>query len=152
MFSILSSTPRPAPTTASRTRRRRRRTAAAAGVAAVGLVFASAPAATAAPASVVRDFYVDYGASYASGTATFTNRSVILDGTLHAVGCGRVIYGDAYAGPNDSDYLGSGSSTPRCDGNWPFHVPVPADKPGGADRVLITLAAPDGYDAVWVFR
>jgi hypothetical protein len=140
--------PRSAPTTASRTRRRR--AAVVAGVAAVGLVLASAPAATAASESVVRDFYVDYGASYASGTATFTNRSVILEGTLHAVGCGRAVYGDAYAGTDN--YLGSASSTPRCDGNWSLDVPVPANAAGGADRVLITLVAPDGTDFVWAYR
>ncbi|MFJ8916322.1 hypothetical protein [Amycolatopsis sp. NPDC102389] len=123
--------------------------AAAAGMAAAGLVLAGAPAATAAPASVVRSFYVEYGASYASGTATFTNRTVLLEGTLHAVGCGRSVYGYSYAGPN---YLGTASSTPRCDGNWPIDIPVPANKPGGADRVLIQLDAPDGANSEWFYR
>ncbi|MDX8056088.1 hypothetical protein SK571_42500 [Lentzea sp. BCCO 10_0798] len=100
-------------------------------------------------ATVVKEFYVDYGASYATGTVTFSNRWATIEGTLHAVGCGRVVYGDAYAWPN---YLGSASSTPRCDGNWSLDVPIPANKPGGANRVLITLAAPDGSDAVWVDR
>lgn len=100
--------------------------------------------------SVVRDFRVPYGASYATGTATFSNRWVTLDGTLHAVGCGRAVYGFAYAGINP---VGDGaSSTPRCDGNWPFHVPVPADVAGGADSVFITLVAPDGSNSVWVDR
>ncbi|GAA1307629.1 hypothetical protein GCM10009634_70920 [Saccharothrix xinjiangensis] len=115
----------------------------------MGLVLASTPAATAVSASVVRDFYVDYGASYASGTATFTNRWVILEGTLHAVGCDRAVYGDSYAGSN---HLGSASSTPRCDGNWPIDIPVPANVVGGADRVLIRLVAPDGFEAVWAYR
>ncbi len=137
----------PAPTTARRTRRR----TVAAGAAAVGLVLVTAPAATAGQVSVVRNFHVAYGASYATGTATFTNRWVTLDGTLHAVGCGRVVYGDSYAAGKGIDG-GSASSTPRCDGNWPIHVPVPADVVGGADSVLITLAAPDGTAARWAYR
>jgi hypothetical protein len=142
---MLKSAPRSAPTTARRPRRRR--TAAAVGVAAVGLVLATAPVATAASASFVRDFYVDYGASYATGTATFTDRSVILDGTLHVVGCDRAVYGYAYAGLTR---LGVASSTRRCDGNWTFHVPVPADVAGGASTVDVVLMASDGYDDVWV--
>ncbi|MEU4519894.1 hypothetical protein AB0F52_14380 [Amycolatopsis sp. NPDC024027] len=142
MFTMLKSVSRSAPATA-------RRTAAAAGVAAVGLVLATAPAATAAPTSVARHFHVPYGNSYADGYATFTNRWVTLDGTLHAVGCGRVVYGDSYAA---GKYLDSASSTPRCDGNWPIHIPVPADVVGGADSVLITLAAPDGTAARWAYR
>ena len=145
----MKSTSRSAPTTARRTRLRR--AAAAAGVAAVGVVLATAPAATAAPASVWH-FHVPYGASYADGDATFTDRSVILDGTLHAVGCGRYVWGDSFNGPDSSGHLGSASSTPRCDGNWSFHVPVPADVAGGADRVLITLIAPDGRNRDWAFR
>jgi hypothetical protein len=144
---MLKSAPHSAPTTARRTRCRR--TAAAAGVAAVGLVLATAPAAAAAPSSVVRHFHVPYGNSYADGDATFTNRWVTLDGTLHAVGCGRTVYGDSYAAGN---YLDSASSTPRCDGNWQFHIPVPANVVGGADSVLITLAAPDGSAARWAYR
>jgi len=97
--------------------------------------------------SVVRNFRVPYGASYAIGTATFTNRWVTLDGTLHAVGCGRAVYGYAYAGLNP---LGEASSTPRCDGNWSFHVPVPANVAGGASTVDVVLKAPDGYNDVWV--
>jgi hypothetical protein len=119
-------------------------------VAAAGLLLATGPAATAAPASYTHGFIISYGASYVIGEATFTNRSVILDGTLHAVGCGRVVLGNSYAGPDLSDHLGSGSSTPRCSGDWSIHVPVPADKPGGADRVLITLVAPDGSASDWV--
>jgi hypothetical protein len=57
-------------------------------VAALASLVLVTPAATAAPAPVVRDFYVDYGASYATGTATFSNRWVTVKGTLHAVGCG----------------------------------------------------------------
>jgi hypothetical protein len=137
------STSHPAPTTA------RRLTAAAAGVAAVGIVLAAAPAATATQVSVVRHFHVPYGNSYADGDATFSNRWVTLDGTLHAVGCGRTVYGDSYAA---GKYLDSASSTPRCDGNWPFHIPVPADVVGGADSVKITLAAPDGAASKWAYR
>jgi hypothetical protein len=144
---MLKSTSHTAPTTV-RSARRRRATAAV-GVAAVGLVLAAAPVATAAPASVVRDFTLPYGASHATGTATFTNRSVILDGTLHAVGCGRTVYGYAYAGNYP---LGSASSTPRCDGDWAFHVPVPADVAGGADSVDVELLAPDGDNIVTVYR
>ena len=146
---MLKSTSRSAPTTASRTRRRC--AAAAAGVAAVGVVLATAPAATAAPASVVRHFHVPYANSYADGDATFTNRSVILDGTLHAVGCGRTVYGYAYVG-DDPASIGKASSTPRCDGNWPFHVPVPADRVGGAISVRVELVVPEDLDWVWVYR
>ncbi len=149
MFTMLKSASHFAPTTAHRTRRRR--TTAAAGVAAVALVLTTAPAATAAPASVARDFHVSYGASYADGTATFTNRTVILQGTLHAVGCGRAIYGYSYAGGNPISG-GAASSTPRCDGNWSFDVPVPANVAGGADSVLIELVAPDGYGYTWAYR
>jgi hypothetical protein len=75
---------------------------------------------------------------------------VILKGTLHAVGCGRYVYGLAFAGVNP---LGGGAtSTPRCDGNWPIDVPVPADVVGGADSVYIALYAPDGYNYGWADR
>ncbi|WP_410592000.1 hypothetical protein [Amycolatopsis sp. lyj-23] len=148
MLTTLKSTSRPVPASARRTRRR---TVAAAGVAAAGLVLATAPAATAAQVSVVRNFYVPYGASYATGTATFTNRWVTLDGTLHAVGCGRTVYGDSYAAGNPIPG-GSASSTPRCDGNWPIHIPVPADVVGGADSVAVSLIVPDGYNFVVVDR
>ncbi len=76
-----------------------------------------------------------------AGTATFTNRTVLLEGTPHAVGCGRSVYGYSYAGSN---YLDTASSTPRCNGDWPIDVPVPANKPGGADSVLIQLAPRPG--------
>ncbi|MDX3193934.1 hypothetical protein PV458_36525 [Streptomyces sp. MN03-5084-2B] len=146
-LTMLKSVPRSKSTIMHRIRRRR--AAAAAGVAAVGLVLATAPAATAAPASVVRHFHVPYGASYIDGDATFTDRSVILDGTLHAVGCGRYVKGQSRA---RDIILDEATSTPRCDGNWSFHVPVPANVAGGADEIVIYLKAPDGFESYSYYR
>ncbi|KFU77242.1 hypothetical protein SAMN04489729_0593 [Amycolatopsis lurida] len=117
----------------------------------VALVLAGAPAATAAPESVTKELHIEYGASVFHGTVTFSNRTVTIDGTLHAVGC-RFIWGDSYA---KSNYLGSGSSKQHCNKNHPIHVPVPADVAGGATLLKVFLDAPgagQGHTEKWVYR
>ncbi len=149
MVSMLRSTPHPEPAAGRRTGRLRG--AAAASAAAVMLILAGAPAATAAPESVTKELHLEYGASVLHGTVTFSNRTVTIDGTLHAVGC-RFVWGDSYAKTN---YLGSGSSKHHCDKNHPIHVPVPADVAGGATLVKVFLDAPgagQGHTEKWIYR
>lgn len=138
MFSALRSTARSTPPTRPRTGRYR--TAAAIGAASAGLVLTGAPVATAAPASVTKPVTVWYGASSFSGTVNFSDRTVTIQGRLHAVGC-RYVGGVAYAGSNG---LGSNASPWICDTDATVTVPVPANQPGGADNADVILKASDG--------
>ncbi|WP_327548612.1 hypothetical protein [Amycolatopsis sp.] len=101
---------------------------------------ATAPAATAAPASVSRPFTVKYGASIYKGTVNFSARNVTITGTLHAVGC-RYVKAEAYVGVDTNPPLGRNQSPYYCNTNVPITLPVPANKPGGADNVDISLSA-----------
>jgi hypothetical protein len=121
-FSTLRSTAHSTPPTKPRTGRYR--TAAVIGAASAGLVLTGAPIATAAPASVTKPVTVWYGASSFSGTVNFSDRTVTIQGRLHAVGCryvGGVPYTDATV-----------------------TVPVLANQPGGADNADVILQASDG--------
>jgi hypothetical protein len=137
MFSALRSTARPTPPTSPRIGRYR---VAAAIVAAAGLVLTGAPAATAAPASVTKPVTVWYGASSFSGTVNFSNRTVTLQGRLHAVGC-RYVGGVAYAGTTGLD----SDTTPWiCNTDTTVTLSMLANQPGGADNADVILKATDG--------
>ncbi|MEU8633612.1 hypothetical protein AB0C38_15690 [Amycolatopsis sp. NPDC048633] len=137
MFSTLRSFAHRTPPTSHRIGRCR---AAAAIGAAAGLVLTGAPVATAAPASVTKPVTVWYGASSFSGTVNFSNRTVTLQGRLHAVGC-RYVGGVAYAG---STGLGSNTTPWICNTDTTVTLPVPANQPGGADNADVILKATDG--------
>ncbi|MFF0203216.1 hypothetical protein [Streptomyces sp. NPDC005017] len=81
---------------------------------------------------------VSYGASYISGTLTWYNRSVGVDGALRAVGCRR-----AWVGAYDASgiRLGAKSTSTKCDVTYSLNEfpAVPADVPGGAAYVVVCL-------------
>ncbi|WP_190016401.1 hypothetical protein [Streptomyces lucensis] len=81
---------------------------------------------------------VSYGASYISGTLTWYNRSVGVDGELRAVGCRR-----AWVGAYDASgiRLGAKSTSTKCDVTYSLNdfPAVPADVPGGAAYVVVCL-------------
>ncbi|CCK24695.1 putative secreted protein [Streptomyces davaonensis JCM 4913] len=81
---------------------------------------------------------VSYGASYVSGTLTWYNRSVGVDGALRAVGCRR-----AWVGTYDASgsLLGARSTSTKCDVTYSLDdfPSVPADVPGGAAYVVVCL-------------
>ncbi|MGV9841959.1 hypothetical protein ACWDUB_07610 [Streptomyces fungicidicus] len=81
---------------------------------------------------------VSYGASYISGTLTWYNRAVGVDGALRAVGCRRAWVGTYDASGNS---LGARSTSTKCDVTYSLDdfPPVPADVPGGAAYVVVCL-------------
>ena len=137
MFSTLRSTAHPTPPTSHRIGRRR---AAAAIGAAAGLVLTGAPVATAAPASVTKPVTVWYGASSFSGTVNFSNRTVTVQGRLHAVGCRYV----GLSPTQGSAGLGSTTSPWICNTDTTVTLSVLANQPGGADNADVILKATDG--------
>lgn len=121
--------------------------AAVTAVAAVagGMVFAATPASAnanvganvsaSANANGSADFVLDVGASYYKGTATWYNRSVVIDGLFKATGCRR-IYAEAYAGNTG---LGLQSTSTWCDRSGPQDFALSADVVGGSDNVYIYM-------------
>lgn len=109
--------------------------AAVTAVAAVagGMVFAATPATATATASA--SFSLDVGASYYKGTASWSNRTVTIDGSFKATGCRRV-YAEAYAGDTP---LGLQSTSTWCDRSGPQDFSLNADVVGGSDNVYIYM-------------
>lgn len=99
------------------------------------LLVAPAPAVAQAPASVSK-FDVTYGASYARGTLTWSNRWVGVEGTLRAVGCRRAWFGAYDASDNKLDEASTGT---KCNTTYPLKTDLSADKPGGAAYVIVCL-------------
>ncbi len=126
----------------NRTVRRGKSRAAAAMFAAVaGLVLAGAPAATAAPASTAPIDLVDPGSgSSFHGTAAFSNRSVTVTGTFHAVGCRR-FYAASHAGGKQ---LNIRSTSLHCNTKSQETLPLTANVIGGANFVRVALTDASG--------
>ena len=137
MFSTLRSTARPTPPTSPRIGRYR---AAAAIGAAAGLVLDGRAGRHGRTGfgHEARDRLV--GASSFSGTVNFSNRTVTLQGRLHAVGC-RYVGGVAYAGTAGLD----SDTTPWiCNTDTTVTLSMLANQPGGADNADVILKATDG--------
>lgn len=117
------------------------RAAVAMFAAAAGLVLAGAPAATAAPAAIAPVDLVDPGSgSSFHGTAAFSNRSVTVAGTFHAVGCRR-FYAASHAGSTQLDIR---STSLHCNATTQETLPLTANVPGGANFVRVALADANG--------
>jgi len=144
--------------------RRTRKAAIAAAVAAsAATLFASVPAATAAPSTVTADpssqikitsSALDYGAandSVFTFTPYFYARSALVEGTLRADGCVRA-YASTYAGP--SRRLDYKSTSLKCNTTVPVKLELKADIPGGADRILVEIrdSATNLIASGWVYR
>jgi hypothetical protein len=108
-------------------------------------VFVIAPPAEAAayPRSTFR---VPYGNTYTTGTVTFYNRAVVVEGEQKAVsssGCrkttGITVAGDEQLGQNEWAWT--------CSGSQKFSFTVPANRAGGADRVWVTLLYTKSVDS-----
>ncbi|GAQ51237.1 hypothetical protein [Streptomyces acidiscabies] len=107
--------------------------AAVTAVAAVagGMVFAATPATAADSAT----FSIEYGASYYKGTATWSNRSVAVNGSFKATGCRR-IYARAFAGSTTLDFR---STSTWCDKAGPANFTLAADVVGGSDNIWVYM-------------
>ena len=113
--------------------------------AAAATVLAAAPAAEAAsyPRSTFR---VTYGQTYTTGTVTFYNRAVLVEGEQKAVassGC-RQTEGITLA---SEGMLGVRSWAWTCSGSAAFSFTVPANRPGGADKVAVNLYRTDDVNS-----
>jgi hypothetical protein len=105
--------------------------------AAAATVIATAPSAEAASYPRMT-FRVEYGQTYTTGTVTFYNRAVVVEGEQKAVsssGC-RKTGAQAVAG---GEQLGRNEWAWTCSGSEKFSFTVPANRPGGADRVFVNL-------------
>lgn len=121
------------------------RTRLAAG--AVALAAAASVALGTAPASAadypvvpIRQGDLQYGATYVTGTVTFYNQSVKVDGLAHFVGC-RTVYATAIDIRENGDerVLDIGSTSPQCDKDHPVSIGLDAKTAGGADVVKLEL-------------
>lgn len=119
--------------------------AATAVLAAAGFFTTLSATEAAAAANTTRTFAVggtsDGHSGYANGSLNFHNRSVGITGSVKSdtTGCVQVVF-QVYAGGNETDYqtrtaCGRGTGTSKG-----FSFTSPADYPGGATRVSVTLA------------
>ncbi|MEV0113668.1 hypothetical protein AB0H77_10545 [Streptomyces sp. NPDC050844] len=113
----------------SRTRKVGVAVTAAASVA--GLAFAATPATAVAAANIS----IEYGASYYKGTATWSNRSVYVNGSFKATGCRRV-YALAFAGSTSLDIQ---NTSTWCDRSGPQDFPLKANVVGGSDNIWVYM-------------
>ena len=96
----------------------------------------AAPSATAASANVS----LPYGASYYTGTASWSNRSVAIDGSFKATGCRRV-YARAFAGSTSLDFK---STSTWCDRSGPADFALVANVVGGSDNIWVYMTDENG--------
>jgi hypothetical protein len=90
-------------------------------------------------ASAATGFKIPYGQTYTIGTATFSNRNVLIAGEQKAVsssGC-RYTYAEAYDA--SGHILGKNRSKITCNGSENYSFGVPADVAGGAAFVEVWL-------------
>lgn len=122
-------------------RRGKGRAAVAMFAAAAGLVLAGPPAAAAVPAANAPVDLVDPGSgSSFHGTAAFSNRSVTVAGTFHAVGCRR-FYAASHAGSAQLDIR---STSTHCNTTTQETLPLTANVVGGANFVRVALTDASG--------
>ncbi|MFD4631127.1 hypothetical protein ACFVYR_07960 [Streptomyces sp. NPDC058284] len=105
--------------------------AVTAAVSVAGMVFAAAPASAAGAAT----FSIEYGASYYKGTASWSNRSVSVDGSFKASNCRRV-YARAFAGSTSLDFK---SSSTWCNRSGPADFALAANVVGGSDNIWLYM-------------
>lgn len=96
----------------------------------------AAPSASAASANV----RLPYGASNYTGTATWSNRAVAIDGSFKATGCRRV-YARAFAGSTTLDFR---STSTWCDTSGPANFDLTADVVGGSDNIWVYMTDQNG--------
>jgi hypothetical protein len=113
--------------------------------AALATVFVAATPAEAAtyPRSTFR---VTYGNTYTTGTVTFYNRTVVVEGEQKATsssGC-RKTTGITVAG---REQLGQNEWAWTCSGSVKFSFTVPANRAGGANQVWVTLLYTKSVDS-----
>lgn len=91
-------------------------------------------------AYLTRPFNAEYGNTYTRGQVTFYNRSVLVAGQHKAVGSSGCRYTLARALTASGVLLGT-KRTPSivCDSFADFSFTMPADVPGGAARVDVSL-------------
>ncbi|MEU0161679.1 hypothetical protein ABZ154_23295 [Streptomyces sp. NPDC006261] len=110
--------------------------AVAAAASAAGMAFAATPATAAdVSAAAAADVSIEYGASYYKGTASWTNRSVSVDGSFKATGCRRV-YVRAFAGSTSLDFK---STSTWCNRSGPAHFDLAANVVGGSDNIWVYM-------------
>lgn len=119
----------------SRTRKVGVAVTAAASVA--GIAFAATPATAAVAAAA--NISIEYGASYYKGTATWSNRSVYVNGSFKATGCRRV-YARAFAGSTSLDFQ---STSTWCNRSGPADFPLEANVVGGSDNIWVYMTDED---------
>ncbi|MFF6918634.1 hypothetical protein [Streptomyces sp. NPDC012466] len=112
---------------------------AAASVAA-GMAFATAPATAATTGVTAAPISIVYGASYYKGTATWSNRSVDVQGSFKATGCRRM-YAHAWAGDTELDYR---STSTWCDRSGSAPFPLEANVVGGSDSIWVYMTDANG--------
>jgi hypothetical protein len=96
----------------------------------------AAPSASAASANIS----LPYGASYYTGTATWSNRGVGIDGSFKATGCRRV-YARAFAGSTTLDFQ---STSTWCNRSGPADFSLTADVVGGSDNIWVYMTDENG--------
>lgn len=118
----------------------RTRTRLAAGFAALVAAIVTAPAASAAyPVGEIKKEHLQFGATYMTGTVTFYNRSVGIKGPAHFVGCRTIHAWSVDIQGSVDKILDYGSTSPKCDRDYFVDIPLEANIPGGAERVVIEL-------------
>lgn len=121
--------------------------AGALALAAAGSVVLGAAPASAAPYPVVpiQKGDLQYGATYVTGSVTFYNQSVKVDGLAHYVGC-RTIYATAYDIRENGEerVLDVGSTSPQCNRDHVVDIGLDAKTAGGADIVKLELRDGNG--------
>ncbi|QBS44373.1 hypothetical protein DMB37_34115 [Nocardia sp. CS682] len=126
----------------------KRATAVLATLAAVaGLTLAGAPNAAADDRAT---FKLTYGATYYIGTIDFTNRSVLVAGSLRGLstGCRR---GWAAAFDGSFERLDYNSTSATCTGPVHREIPLTADVEGGVRFVEVRLQEADGTELASCF-
>lgn len=112
----------------------------AAASVATGMVFATTPATAATTTAAAATISIEYGASYYKGTANWSNRSVIVDGSFKATGCRRM-YARAWAGSTSLDFK---STSLWCDRSGPADFSLVADVVGGSDNIWVYMTDENG--------
>ncbi|MEV0523792.1 hypothetical protein AB0I66_10215 [Streptomyces sp. NPDC050439] len=120
---------------ASKTKSRTRKAGVAvtAALSIAGMAFAATPATAVGAAAAT--ISIEYGASYYKGTASWSNRSVSIDGSFKASNCRRV-YARAFAGSTSLDFK---SSSTWCNRSGPADFALAANVVGGSDNIWVYM-------------
>ncbi|MGW6026515.1 hypothetical protein [Streptomyces sp. NPDC055214] len=116
-----------------KSRTRKAGVAVTAAVSIAGMAFAATPATAVGAAAAT--ISIEYGASYYKGTASWSNRSVSIDGSFKASNCRRV-YARAFAGSTSLDFK---STSTWCNRSGPADFALAADVVGGSDNIWVYM-------------